>query len=185
MHGWLGLFGIVTAVTVVHVSVMALTVRALGHRLRTVSLFSGPVLVRRRVGNVDLQLGLLPLGGSVQLAAEDGLASVPPVPRMLMLTSSNVVLLVAGLALFGTSGPFLLNRAAFFQLPLHRAMGWAAMAFGVMNLLPLPQLSGGQALAALVSHVLGREVRFAPWLSVLGVLASLLIVGAFVWWLAG
>ena len=167
----------------VHVSTMALTALALGHPPHTVSLFFGPVLLRRRLGRVNVQLGLIPLGGFVQFDHPNGLAGVPPGPRLLMLSSGNVALLTLGLVLFGISGSFLMSRADFLLLlgasPL-RALGWAAMAFALVNLLPLPALNGGQMVAALVGLLRGREVHIPPWLSASGTLLSL---GLLVWWL--
>jgi membrane-associated protease RseP (regulator of RpoE activity) len=167
----------------VHVSTMALTALALGHSSQTVSLFFGPVLLRRRIGRVNVQLGSIPLGGFVQFDHRDGLAGWPTGPRVLTLASGNLALLTLGVVLFGTSGPLLLSREDFLLLlgasPV-RAMGWAAMAFAVVNLLPLPQLNGGQMVAALLSLVRGQEVRFPMWLSAAGTLLSL---GLLVWWL--
>lgn len=179
----LALVAIAVVAISVHVSTMALTALALGHAPHTVSLFFGPVLLRRRVGRVNVQLGLIPLGGFVQFDHPNGPGGVPLAPRLLMLASGNLALLTLGLVLFGTSGPFLLTREDFLLLlgasPL-RAMGWAAMAFAVVNLLPLPQLNGGQMVAALLSLVRGQEVRFPTWLSASGTLLSLVLL---LWWL--
>lgn len=180
MSALLAFAAIAAVLVVLHVSTMALTAHALGHTPSTVSLFFGPVVFRRRLGSVQLQLGALPLGGFVQFAGEAGLRVVPPLRRLFLLVSGNLALAGVGLAL--SSGPYLLSRAEFVEVlstSPPRALGWAALAFAVVNLMPLPHLNGGQMLEAVLSLVFGREVRSPTWLAPVGMLFSL---AALVWW---
>lgn len=170
----------------VHVTTMALTSSALGYRPSTVSLFFGPRVAGFKLGTTELQLALLPLGGFVQWKPpdEEGAPPLPPVPMILTSLSGNVVLLALGLALL-VSAPLdslWLSRAEFVALikaSPRQALAWGALAFGTLNLLPLPALNGGQMLEAVASLLRGRPVRFPPRFAVLGLLA--LWGGLLVW----
>lgn len=190
----LWLLGFAFVLVTVHVGAMALTAALLGLAPREVRFFFGPRWLLRRLGDTELQLAVLPLGGFVTFHA-------PPLersaPRALLLSLSGPAALVLfGVALGADALAWVRSSPEWPSLLWNseqatavarelltlvtaapaRALGWLSLLFATLNLLPWRPFNGGDALEALLSTLARRTVRLPAWSSAVGLLAGALLM---------
>ncbi len=164
---WAKVAGIIGGTVMLHEIAHALAAKRAGGEVREVGVGFGPVLLRRKVGGVDVTLRPLPLGG---LAAID-IDRLPPARRVPVLLAGPLANIAVGLLLRYAARvpapPLLPKQAGRIQVggPLSvlallaradgegpRALAAAAgavnLSVGVANLLPLLPLDGGHLAAA-------------------------------------
>jgi len=135
---------IVPPLVVAFTVTQATVARALGVGIIHVALGVGPTLYQRG----RLRLNALPIGAHVQFAMEDGETDglrydTLPAPQKLALL---------------LSGPAVLAALSLPLGALHPDLGWLCSALAVLNLLPLPGLSGGQSLITLAEAARGKPL---------------------------
>ncbi|MEL6347850.1 MAG: site-2 protease family protein [Myxococcota bacterium] len=110
--------------------------------IMTFSVGLGPPVWRTTIRGVALQFSLVPLGGYLQHPGEHGLWEVPPIRRAMLLLSGPVVLVLIGAAMH----------------PIQFDLAVVTIVLGLINLMPVASLSGGQSLLAMVEVFFGREI---------------------------
>lgn len=164
---WARVVGVIGATVMVHEIAHAIAARRAGGDVREVGVGFGPVLLRRKVGGVDVTLRPLPLGG---FAAID-LDRVPPARRVPVLLAGPAANIAAGLLLRQAArvpAPALLEgQAERMQVggllsvlslltradgagprSLAAAAGALNLSIGISNLIPLLPLDGGHLAVA-------------------------------------
>lgn len=172
-----------------------------------VALFSGPAIVKRKIGAVTYRLNLIPLGGHVFFSNPEFLEA--PVWKSIPTMAAGCVatLLVAMLCL----GPFdawTMTTDGFRQVvmgaispkevgaPLLRSaadfvrnngfliiLGATATKFGAFNLLPLPVLIGGNVIMQPLRKWFPSFERLFNAMTLVGFL--LVMALSVSWWIAG
>jgi hypothetical protein len=191
---FLGFTAACAAFTGVHVLATMLA----GVRIERVSLFFGPELLSWRIGRTRAAIGLIPSGAYLQ-PDQEAMDRLPVLQRVAILLSAPMVLLAAGWMLCGgaVSPGHALERLVAGALhprllggPMLRAWdeqvrhgrllascGRLLLAFAMLNLVPLPATSAGQALALALGRGPAGSPRAAWWQGLL--IANLLLLVAF------
>ncbi len=187
----------------VHLGATALAGVAQGVRVEVVQLGLGPHV--RLWRNPDLRLGLVPLGGWVQLAGMDPDAPTPPTAGFQQLSpvrqaavhlSGPIAVIVVAAAILDPSQALQSvvtmpdNLVAMVQpeglgalassaasLPARALWGHVFCKLAALNLLPLPTLAGGAALLALAQP----SVSTRRWLMLGGAVLTLAWIVALLW----
>lgn len=159
--------GVLGFTVLLHEVAHALAARRAGGSVREVAVGFGPVLSRRRVGDLDVTLRAIPLGGFAAIDIE----RLPPGRRVPVLLAGPLANIAAGLVLRYLAGRVepvglpgqtrpvemggilsalaLLHRASDEGArTLARAAGDINVSVGLANLLPLIPLDGGHLAAA-------------------------------------
>jgi len=144
--------------------ILGMLIAALRFRvpIELVGLFIGPKLFDLPLRRFVLRVHLLPLGGYVKLK-EEGFYALAPLARVAILLAGPAAMLLLGVALLGPEAAWALLHRTVSRLlglgqsaPALKPLGWNGMlglislSLGVLNLLPLPPLNGGQALVTLL-----------------------------------
>lgn len=164
---WAKATGIIGGTVMLHEIAHALAARRAGGEVREVGVGFGPVLLRCKVGGVDVTLRPLPLGG---LAAID-IDRLPPARRVSVLLAGPLANITVGLLLRqaarmpapplfpGKVGrmevggllsalAMLAGAASGGMRSLAAAAGAVNLSVGISNLLPLLPLDGGHLAVA-------------------------------------
>jgi hypothetical protein len=183
----------------IHVLTMFACGLGCGIRAETVSIGCGPRLLRRQISGTSFELHLLPLGGYVKFESADFERS-PIWARVCTNLSGCALLLALGAVLGGWIDPRLVWRS-FPALALHprtqgadvfiayatafsatpfAAVGKLCCVLAAANLLPLPNLNGGDVILAFISRAPDPPtwltvVRYTSFVIMLGLMISLLI----------
>jgi membrane-associated protease RseP (regulator of RpoE activity) len=187
---------------VVHLMTFYVLARAAGVAVEVVSIFFGGALLRFRWGGTWFVVNWLPVGGFVKMKgmtgqpdAADGWRGLSRLSRAAFCLAGPWAVLALGLCVLGPAkfkadllrvpgqlvevlrrdGPGAGGILYFVEhAPFRDVLGAVAVLFGIVNLLPLPIVNGGQAIAEL----LDLDAR-SPWLQRIQI-ASLAVVLTFV-----
>jgi len=167
------IIGLASSVTVNVLSIAAAG-RLIGAPLDQIKLFSGPRLIRIKMGNASLCVHAVPIGGCVKF--QDDLVGVHPLKQVFIVISGCLGLFVAAIFVLGVSEALEQFASGFYQIvagalaPSTRGaklisaayeflkanafllcLGSVAAKLAAGNLLPVPALNGGDAVLYLVN----------------------------------
>lgn len=196
----LGVLGIAVALSIVHVTAMALAAHAVGARVEEVQIFLGPAMVVRKE-RPTIRLGALPLGmwmrclGQLETDPQTEPGSyhaLAPWRRVVVLVAGNLLLLAVAALVAGPADAL----ASFVRAPVQLAsllvdpthavetlrdfvaqpiamalVGTLAAKMAAWNLLPLHGLNGAAILRELVPR--SARARFDGVLAVVSMLVVL------------
>jgi membrane-associated protease RseP (regulator of RpoE activity) len=163
---WATAFGVLAGTVLVHEIAHAVAARWAGGPVREVAVGFGPILARGRVGDTDVTLRAIPVGG---FAAID-VAALPPSKRVQVLLAGPLANIASGLLLRRLAGrvepmalpgqtrgvevggflsalTMLRHASAAGTRTLVRAAGDLNLSVGLANLLPIVPLDGGHIAA--------------------------------------
>ncbi len=172
---WAKVAGIIGGTVMLHEIAHALAAKRAGGEVREVGVGFGPVLLRRKLGGVDVTLRPIPLGGFAAIDTD----RLPPARRVPVLLAGPLANIAAGLLLRlaarTPAPPLLPGRTGRVQVggplsvmallagadregprSLAAAAGAVNLSVGISNLLPLLPLDGGHLA---VAHMEAAGVR--------------------------
>jgi membrane-associated protease RseP (regulator of RpoE activity) len=208
---WPTLLALAATCQAVNLAGRLIVARLVGAKVEQADLFYGPHVIRYETqGGTVYRLGLIPLGNSVRFAAEPGIDGsfneLHPLRRVALVASGSASLVLLALVLLGPARglrslaqgiPQVLAGAwapgtmaqdllsgLFAVLRRHSwttGLGVVAAKFTAMNLLPFPNLDGGQILLRLLAW---RRPEPARWLLPFHVLGIVIAAAILVGWIA-
>jgi membrane-associated protease RseP (regulator of RpoE activity) len=199
--------GIVGSV-VAYSAAQAASARLLGIHVLAINIFWGRTILRVRLAGTHLCVGWLPLGGSVQLEAESGVAgsfsSAHPLIRVAIYAMGPTTLVVLGALLLGPANAVTSYLNGFAEIvggalhpctigtplmaaardglsdsPRLRALAEVVVRFAALNSLPVLPMTGGQILTTLLRW---RSTAFRRWEVVATLVGQLICVAGLVSW---
>jgi membrane-associated protease RseP (regulator of RpoE activity) len=157
LYDWLTVYVLLLALPAAYALAQVFVGTWLGLGVREVRFGSGPAVLKRRVMGGEWSLRLLPLGSSVEFIGDVPEIPPPPgarsvrdlrfAPFALLALAGPVTTAFLGAAIYAVNGP-----------PSVRLPAALGVYLGLINLLPVPPLNGGQILLKGIESARGRPI---------------------------
>ena len=170
-----------------------------GVQLEEINIFFGPRIKTINVGNVVLNIGVIPYGGNVQFG--DEIQSLHPVKRIFMLICGPSLLVIMAMMAFGVPDGFQKVLNGFYQLfygafsprtygsqyllslyefvrinTLSASLGLIASKVAAFNLLPFPTLTGGMIVMTILNRIRPMSMLVSERIQLFGLLILLILL---------
>ena len=178
--------------TVLHIGSMAIAGWIIGAPIERISLFFGPLIHSIKIRGVSFDVRAYPFGGFVRFD-DDAFTKIHPIRRAFVAALGCASLLLLSVAVLGFSQGFHRLGTGFYQVfagalfprsvgaklllnlyhmtaqgQIINTIAVIAAKMAAVNLLPLPNVNGGEILILLISTILPVSERLRGRLYVIG-----------------